>query len=847
MGREAGRARFPKLRSPARSDHGVPARSPAACIARILGGMSAQGSASDETAFPPGPEGHPEGELSRDMGLFSVTFIGIGAMIGAGVFALTGFAAGLAGPALIVAFVLNAVVALLTAMAYAELGSSFPRSGGAYNWVSEALPRPLGFYTGWTNWFAQAVACALYAVTFGSFLTAFIGILFYGGTEGLHLLGLSRHAWEKILAGLVVALFAWVNFRGAEETGKAGIVVTSLKVLILGLFIGFGAAATLKEPGWTHKFLAGGGLFATGFGGVLAAMGFTYVAFEGYDIIVQSGEEVIDPARNIPRAIFWSLIVVVPIYVLVAFAAIGGIDVNAHLLELAGIPGQAGAATWQVLGHLGELGIIQAAGQFMPYGLPLLLIAGLAATMSALNATLYASSRIAFSMSRDKLLPGRLSAIHARTRAPHVAILGSSALIGLMAMSLPIESVAASSSVMFILLFSMVNVALIAMRRNRPDLERPFRVPFVPAVPAVAIFLQLFLTPFLLDALGLRPGMGSGSEGFVALVVMAAWFVLGLAVYATYVEERELARMEAETPSVVTRTAVPGRTEGAAGTIVVPVANPDHARQLVRTAIGVARDRDAALLLLGVVTVPRQTPLEEGRKFVDERWEVVGAATAYAESEAPDVPVSGTVKIGHDVAQAILNTIEQVEAEAVLMGWRGRSRTAEFVLGSNLDRVITRARCDVLVEKVAGPLTDRIRSILVPMAGGPHAELAAEVAGSLARSLEANVHLVTVVSPGADADEREGAADRLARTRERLAGTPVDTRLLEGEDIARALLAEAAGHDLTVLGATREGLLQQLVFGSVPETVAARLKGQVIMAKRHLGITSWVTRWLHFK
>lgn len=132
---------------------------------------------------------------------------------------------------------------------------------------------------------------------------------------------------------------------------------------------------------------------------MLASMEFTYVAFEGYDIIVQSGEEVIDPARNIPKAIFYSLVVVVPIYVLVAFAAIGGIDVNPHLLGLAGLTGQVGITTWQVLGHLGEVGIIQAAGQFMPYGLPLLLIAGLAATMSALNATLYASSSIAFSMS----------------------------------------------------------------------------------------------------------------------------------------------------------------------------------------------------------------------------------------------------------------------------------------------------------------------------------------------------------------------------------------------------------------------------------------------------------------
>ena len=255
-----------------------------------------------ERAIEPEPGGNPDdprqGELSRDLGVFSVTFIGIGAMIGAGVFALTGFAAGLAGPALLLAFVLNGGIALLTAMSYAELGSSFPRSGGAYNWVSEALPRPLGFYTGWANWFAQAVACALYAVTFGSFFVAFVGILFFGGTENVHVLGLGRLFWERVLAGAVVALFAWVNYRGAEETGKAGIIVTTAKVAILGLFVAFGAAATVRDPGWMGKFLGDGGFFPTGMGGVLAAMGFTYVAFEGYDIIVQSGEEVIDPGRT---------------------------------------------------------------------------------------------------------------------------------------------------------------------------------------------------------------------------------------------------------------------------------------------------------------------------------------------------------------------------------------------------------------------------------------------------------------------------------------------------------------------------------------------------------------------
>ncbi|RLM82194.1 amino acid permease, partial [Halobellus sp. Atlit-38R] len=115
------------------------------------------------------PEESVETELSRDRSLADITFIGVGAMIGAGVFALTGFAAGLAGPALTVAFVLNGLVAMFTAVSYAELGAAFPEAGGGYLWVKEALADPNGFYAGWMSWFAHAVACALYAVTFGVF------------------------------------------------------------------------------------------------------------------------------------------------------------------------------------------------------------------------------------------------------------------------------------------------------------------------------------------------------------------------------------------------------------------------------------------------------------------------------------------------------------------------------------------------------------------------------------------------------------------------------------------------------------------------------------------------------
>lgn len=792
--------------------------------------------------------GDVETELSRDMSLFDITFIGVGAMIGAGVFALTGFAAGLAGPALILAFALNGFVALFTAVSYAELGAAFPEAGGGYLWVKEALVDPNGFYAGWMSWFAHAVACSLYAVTFGVFLTEF---LVYGGVlaEGFQLLGfIGRGLLDKILAVLMVSLFAYINYRGAEETGKAGVIVTFIKVAILGIFVAFGILATIQTPNWPSKFINSPRFAPNGIVGIIGAMGFTYIAFEGYEIIVQSGEEVVDPGKNVPKAVFYSLAIVVPIYILVAFAAIGGIEVTADLIaQPGGIPNSADPSlpTWRALGDLGELGIIEAAGQFVPYGVPLLLVAGLTATMSALNATVYSSSRVSFAMGRDRALPGLFSKVHPEKRTPHWAIFLSALLIALMAVVLPIEAVAASADIMFILLFVQVNWTVIKMRKTHPDLPRTYEVPYMPWPPFIGIVLQFMLTPFLLSALGMEIGLGHDSHGFIALVTTAIWMGLGFLLYYGYSQRKEEEKIEEETPTVTTEQAPAEERREREQRILVPVANPATVEQLMRTALDLAEERDAEIEVVSVVTVPQQTPLSEGRQFVDEERAVINQAIEFADEERPDVPVSGKIRIGHDVSQAILNTIEQDDIDLVLMGWRSRPRRRDFILGSNVDEVVTKARCDVLVERV-GPAADsesigRVGSILVPTAGGPHAEFATEIGRAIARRNDARIKLMYVRSDGSSRDDN--AQSILDSTVADLEGLETTTEIFDSDDITAAIVQESADHDLTVIGASREGLLQQVVFGAIPEAVGQRAQSAVIMAKRDLGITSRVTRW----
>lgn len=255
-----------------------------------------------------------EVRLAREMSLMDATLIGVGAMIGAGIFVLIGIAAGVAGPALLFTFGLNAIIALLTAMSYAELGSCYHDAGGGYLWVKEGLPKWNGFLSGWMSWCTHAIACSLYALGFGAY---FEHVMMEFSITLPHWGFLSP---QKILAASVAILFAYINFRGASETGKIGNLVTVTKIIILLIFIGFGLELIIRQGDWRTTFSP---FLPNGFSGVFKAMGLTFIAFQGFEVIAQSCEEIKNPRKNIPRAVFLSLFIVVPIYILVAITAIG--------------------------------------------------------------------------------------------------------------------------------------------------------------------------------------------------------------------------------------------------------------------------------------------------------------------------------------------------------------------------------------------------------------------------------------------------------------------------------------------------------------------------------------------
>jgi amino acid transporter/nucleotide-binding universal stress UspA family protein len=759
-------------------------------------------------------------------------------MIGAGVFVLTGVAAGEAGPAALLAFALNGLVTLLTAFAYAELASTIPEAGGGYAFVKRVFPGLVGFVSGWMLWFAYTVACALYAVGFGGYFLELLHSYFPSISEAL--VGLVGHGGAVAMVTLSIsAFFISLNVLGADVTGKAENIITMGKILVLGLFILFGLMAIGREPALLRDNFTP--FFPKGVGGVVVAMGLTFIAFEGYDLIATVSEEIKDPTRNIPRATFTSLGVAVIIYLFIILVSIGAVDVTGFgdiygqhpsSLDVPGAqildPADPTVNTvWEVLGIYKETGIVRAAENFMPsVGVLIIVFGGLLSTMSALNATVLASSRVAFSMGRQRMLPETLATIHPMRRTPHVAVLATGAILVGMAVALPVETVGSAASVLFLLSFALVNLSLILIRQREPDLARGYRVPLFPWVPALGILANLALAFYQFT---FQP---------VAWYASMIWIGAGVAIYFVYTRHQ----VAPEEPTLILMEET---LEPRGYSVMVPVKNHAQARLLGILGSVIARERQGEVLALHVVQVPTQLSLNEGRRYLAEGRALM--ETVISEARQQEVPVRTMLRVGRNVSQVIQMTVEERDVDLMLLGWPGYTYATDMAYGRVIDLLGTNPPCDMAVIRFRE--REPPERILVSTIGGPHASLALELADIQARRYEAHrgrpavITLFTVIAPGRG---EEGLAQGRAMLQNliKAQGLKAEIKAVAHADAFEAIMEEAQQHNLVMVNAPSERLLEQRLFGSIPERLARECPKTVIMVKRYQPVKSWLARWL---
>jgi amino acid transporter/nucleotide-binding universal stress UspA family protein len=717
-------------------------------------------------------------ELSREMGVLSATMIGVGAMIGAGIFVLTGIAAGEAGPALILVFLLNGVVTTFTAMTYAELSSAIPEAGGGYLWVKHSLPGINGFLSGWMSWFAHAVAGSLYALGFG----AYFGLLLE--TYNISLLGLSGDHLIKFLAVAIAIVFIYINYMGASETGAIANIIGFTKIAILCVFIVSGLYAMYNRPEFFSNFHP---FLPNGFGGVFMAMGLTFIAFEGYEVIAQTAEEVKDPKKNLPRAIFLSMLIVIPIYLLVAFVSIGAMQTD--------IP------TWQFLGQYQELGLVEAARQFMPFGTFLLLLGGLMSTMSALNATTYSSTRVSFAMGRDHNLPGIFKKVHPVRRTPHMALFITGALIIVMALGLPIEDVASASAIMFLLLFLQVNLAVIVIRKKfGSELEYGYKMPFFPLIPILGIITQLFLALYMFNY---------SPTGWYSIII---WTAIGFVVYFGYSVNKEKVEK-----GKIARQVAPGDYR-----VVVALSNLKNVKPLITIGAALAKAQASEIVALYIIGVPQQTFLETGDQFIQNSEPIFKKALSTGAEFG--VPVIKKTVVSHEISEAVLDVARSGKSNILLLG--GTEKMFKGKIKQSVPQIVMRnADCNVGI--FFPKHFKEVRNILVPLGLGEH-EFRVMGGQQLMEFFGAQMKLLTIVKDEASVPQAQEMLDNSAR----LVKGKINCQVKVADSVEDTIVKQSKDHDLIILGPSTEWLLHDVLFGSLPDRIISRSHCSILILKQ---------------
>ena len=737
-----------------------------------------------------GDAGEGEVRLSREITLLDATMLGVGALMGGGVFVLLGLAAGVAGPSVILALFLNGFITIPTLLVYAELGSASDDAGGGYLWAKDGLGQPFGFLGGWLGWFSHVIACSLYALASAAFA---LYIVHSAGwvDVGPHTARLMALA----LAGLFIAL----NYAGVKVGIKTENAINSLVLLAVLVFVGFGLAAVGHHPERVRFnlepfFPGGAGLH--GLSNVFLAMGITFIAFEGYEIISQTSEEIQDPKRNIPRAIWASFLIAWAVMLLAAFIALGA-------TEPVG-----GQQSWVALAAAKEHALVQAAGQVMPYGAIVIAGSALLLQITALNATIYSSSRVSFAMGRDGNLPRAFGRIHPQRRTPHYAVLGSGVLVLLMAL-LPIEAVATSADVMFLLLFLLVNMAYIKLRKTIPEEKFGFRAPLFPYIPLIGIATKFFLAVYL------------WRYSHLAWYVTVAWIAVGLVVYYAYIR-----RHEHHEPAVEARPAFVARPVDRvrkAYRILVLLSSPapSTARNLARTAGAVAKALDGEVLLLAPVIVPEVTPLDEGRKLFRS-----GPLLAEARSAVPPaVPVHTLVRIGHNLDALVRQVVREEGVSLLLLSGIGKA-----TVGQPTGPLIAFPPCDLALLRNRNE--EPAARILVTGHGEAQAPLGIRLGTAIAKAYGGQTVLYHVRTDELESDEARRAWGKTLLDHHAVAGARADLVTDAGSDPVPLVVGKSKEYDLVVVGASRPRPWSKALLGPRTQDIADRVAGNVLIVRR---------------
>ena len=448
--------------------------------------------------------------LKRQLGAFQLTMLGIGAVIGTGIFVLTAVAANKAGPGMMWSFIIAGAVCLLTALIYAEIASMVPVSGSAYTYSYAVLGEVIAWMVGWALILEYAVAAGAVAVGWAGYVNGFLAsigmglpaFLTAGPADTITLAdGTKAAGGFNLVAFLVSALITWILVIGTSQSAKFTSVLVAIKIAALTVFTVI-ALPAVDTANFSPMLPNGWGTPLSGVG-VLGAAASIFFAYVGFDAVSTAAEETRDPNRNIPIGLIGSLVVCTVFYLFVAYAAVGAVGA-----QPGGPLSESKEPLAFVLRHLGwpQVGNWVAA-------------AAIVALPSVVLMMMFGQTRILFTMSRDGLMPEMLSKVHPRYHTPHVVTIITGVAVALFAAVFPVSILADVSNSGTLFAFFVVALGVMVLRVRAPERKRVFRTPLVWIVGPLAMA---------------GCGLLFVSLGGYTIKVFLIWAVVGLVTYMLY-------------------------------------------------------------------------------------------------------------------------------------------------------------------------------------------------------------------------------------------------------------------------------------------------------------------------
>lgn len=733
--------------------------------------------------------GHPD----RSLGLLGATGVGVGAIVGSGILALAGIAFETTGPSAILAFALNGCIALLTVYSFSELAARFPQSGGTYTYARNVLTVEAAFGVGWVVWFASVVGAVLYAMGFAVFFVPFaeqIALLANGEVP----------SWVGSRLALVVyALIAvgYYKLRLTRAAGGPGQWETVGKVVVFVVLVVAGFLALASEapaPGaLSARFRP---FFSDGLAGLAQAMGYTFIALQGFDLIAAVGGDVRDPERNVPRAMFLSLGTALVIYLPLLF-----------LIVAVGFPDQpvveAAAENPGILVAVAVRNFMGTAGYW------LVMAAGLLSMLSALQANLLAASRFARTMGADRTLPPRFARLAPGTGTPTAAVRFSAIVIAFLVIAIPnVAAAGAAASLIFLASFALTHM-IGYLARKRTGKPRGFRTPFFPVIPVVGGSACL--------AIGLYQAVAVPPAGVLA----ALWLGVGAVLYSLYLAPR------ARTVDASSEGRDPQRMKlrGRRPVVLAPIANPGSAETMVTMAKALAPPEVSRVQLLSVVAPPRSYPDEGLPRGVRDAQAVLGGALSTALKV--DLRPEALITLHDDPWGEIARVAEATRCESLLLGV---GRLDDSLMTGSLAELIGAVDTDVVILRAPAEWTpEQARRILVPSRGGrDQSPVRARLLGSLTREAARDITFLGVLSENAGPAMHRRAQRDLERLAWDEVGGGAHAELAVAEDLVSEVSRRVADTDLLILGFHRSGR-RRAVFSTRMLTIARATECPLIM------------------